>query len=487
MYFSIDDTIVALSSATGSSARGIIRLSGPDALALAEQFFTPASNQHDLSKKTSHLRLRGQIKLTDQQSCPGQLYIFREPNTYTGQDLAELHLPGSPALLRMIIEKLLAVGARQANPGEFTARAFFNGRMDLSEAEAVGKLVTARSDAQLRGAERLLDGALRKRCSAITAEIADLLALIETDIDFSDQEIDLVNWPEVQGQISAVGDDLGRLLKNSLSWEQLEHLPQVVLAGPANAGKSCLANALLEMDRSIVDSIAGTTRDLLSSPLHLEHGECLLIDTAGLGLVSDLLAEESQELARRAMINCDLLIWVIDAADQRSAEMMAADLELLAEIAVDTQRGAKAVVKRNFLIVANKIDLCNTVPGRLELIRQLSIAQGLSEQSEVIGISALRGDNLGELKQAIEGILHGAIVDSPGEVLALTVRQRLEMEGAADCVKKALELLSEQQSVQAELIALELRAGLDHLGAISGAVVTEDVLGRIFSRFCVGK
>ncbi|MCK5114026.1 MAG: tRNA modification GTPase [Phycisphaerae bacterium] len=487
MYFSIDDTIVALSSAMGSSARGIVRLSGPDAFALTEQFFTSASSQPDFSKKTSHLRLRGQIKLTDQQSCPGQLYIFREPNSYTGQNLAELHLPGSPALLRMIIEKLLAVGARQANPGEFTARAFFNGRMDLSEAEAVGELVTARSDAQLRGAKRLLDGALRKRCAAITAEIADLLALIEADIDFSDQEIDLVNWPDVRGKITAVEDDLELLLKNSLSWEQLEHLPQVVLAGPANAGKSCLTNALLEMDRSIVDSMAGTTRDLLSGPLHLEHGECLLIDTAGLGPVSDLLAAESQELTRQAMMNCDLLIWIIDAADQRSAEMVAADLKLLAEIAVDAQYGTRAAVKKNFLIVANKIDRCGKIPMRLKLISQLSIAQGLSDQGKVIGISAPRGDNLGVLKRMIEDILHGAIVDSPGEVLALTVRQRLEMEAAADCVKKALELLSEHQTKPAELVALELRAGLDHLGAISGEVVTEEVLGRIFSRFCVGK
>lgn len=359
--------------------------------------------------------------------------------------------------------------------------------MDLSEAEAVGELVTARSDAQLRGAERLLDGALRKRCSAITAEIAEILALIEADIDFSDQEIDLVNWPDVKKQIAAVGDDLERLLKNSLSWEQLEHLPQVVLAGPVNAGKSCLANALLEMDRSIVDSIAGTTRDLLSGPLHMEHGECLLIDTAGLGAVIDLLAKESQELTRRAMINCDLLIWVIDADDQRSAETMEADLELLAGIITETQRGTRAVISRNLLIVANKIDLCSAAVNRLDQIRQITTAKGLIDQSKVMGISALRGDNLGELKQAIEGILHGAIVDSPGEVLALTVRQRLEMEGAADCVKKALELLAEQQSVPVELIALELRTGLDHLGAISGAVVTEEVLGKIFSRFCVGK
>jgi len=468
MRFGTEDTIVAISTAPAEAQRGILRISGSDALSLVKKIF-----QTDDKQFSSWTRRYGRVKLTDEIGCPAQLYVFRSPHSYTGQDMAELHLPGAPVLLQMVMESLIKLGARSAEPGEFTARAFLNGRMDLSEAEAVAEVISARSDAQLRGAERLLAGALHQKCEQITSQLADILALLEANIDFSDQDIELATTQQLTEQIQAVQNDLEQLLTNSRSWEELSHLPRVVVAGPANAGKSCLTNALLGMDRSIVNSLAGTTRDVVTGPLQLRHGECLLIDSAGLGPVDDLLAEEARQAAQQAVTTCDLLLWVMDGSDSRSPEQFEADVHSLETLNY----------RNSCIAVINKIDLCRNPASRLRTLHHLSREQ----QDKPIAVSALRGDHLDELKQQIEQTLHGGAMECPGQVLTLTIRQREALQAGIENLQQACLVLSYKESMIAELAALELREGLDHLGTISGAVVTEEVLGRIFSRFCIGK
>jgi len=460
MRFDTEDTIAAISTAPAEAQRGILRISGNEALSL-------------IDKISSWIRLYGQVKLTEEIQCPAQLYVFRSPHSYTGQDMAELHLPGSPALLQMVMESLLQLGARTAEPGEFTARAFLNGRMDLSEAEAVAEVISARSDAQLRGAEKLLAGALHQKCEQITSRLTDILALLEANIDFTDQDIELASTQQLTEQIQTVRNDLEQLLENSRSWEELSHLPRVVVAGPANAGKSCLTNALLGMDRSIVNSLAGTTRDLLTGPLQLSHGECLLIDSAGLGPVDDLLAQETQQAAQQAITTCDLLLWVIDGSDSRSPEQFEKDIRFL-----DTLN-----YQGSCIVVVNKEDICRDAASRLRTLLQLSHKQ----QDKTIAVSALRGDHLNELKLQIEQSLHSGAMECPGLVLALTVRQREALKDGIENLRRASLLLSDPESTPTELAALELREALDYLGEITGEVVTEEVLGRIFSRFCIGK
>ncbi|MCK4629121.1 MAG: 50S ribosome-binding GTPase, partial [Sedimentisphaerales bacterium] len=294
-----DDTIVAVSSAAGSAARGIIRVSGPEALALAGTIFQ-GDDGVSVAEAGSWSVLKGRCLLTESVSCPAGLYIFRAPHSYTTQDVVEFHLPGSGPLLQMVLQRLLATGAdvRSAEPGEFTARAFFNGRIDLTEAEAVAEVINARSDGQLRAAERLLDGRLHRICSEITRRLTEALALIEANIDFSEEDIEFATGEQLRGQVAAVLGDLGRLLTDSTTWDELTHLPKVAVAGPANAGKSSLINSLSGIDRSIVSSIAGATRDLLTVPLSLPDGECMLIDTAGLyrwdgGGISDLCGRDA--------------------------------------------------------------------------------------------------------------------------------------------------------------------------------------------------
>ncbi len=482
MRFDMEDTIAAISTAPAEAQRGILRISGKQALKLVGELFQPEDSSKESKTTDSQFstwtRLYGRMKLTEEIGCPAQLYIFRSPHSYTGQDMAELHLPGAPVLLQMVTESLLAAGARAAEPGEFTARAFLNGRMDLSQAEAVAEVISARSDAQLRGAERLLAGALHQKCAQITSQLADILALLEANIDFTDQDIELASTQQLIEQIQTVQNDLEQLLANSRSWEELTHLPRVVVAGPANAGKSCLTNALLGMDRSIVNSLAGTTRDLLTGPLQLRHGECLLIDSAGLGAVEDLLAKDAQQAAQQAIATCDLLLWVMDGSDNRSPVQFEADVHFLETLNC----------RSSCLVVINKIDICSDSSSRIRVIQQLIHTHAKPVlDGEPVSVSALRGDHLDELNQQIEQSLHGGAIECEGQALALTIRQREALQAGIENMRRACRVFSEAESMAAELAAVELREGLDHLGEISGAVVTEEVLGRIFSRFCVGK
>ena len=467
MYFSTDETIVALSSALGPAARAILRLSGPHALILAQNVFH-SIKQPQLDDCTTAQRLTGYARLPHAISLPAELYLFKAPHSYTGQHLAELHLPGSPPLLHCLLETLQQAGARPAQPGEFTARAFLNHRLDLSQAEAVAELINARSDAQLRGAERLLDGALRRHTKTLADALANLLALVEAAIDFTDQDIYFASPRQLRQQLAPLRNTLQRLLNDSISWQQLNHLPQVVLAGPANAGKSSLTNALTGIDRSIVTALAGTTRDLLTVPLALPAGECLLIDTAGLGQVNDILAGTTQSLARHAAQQSELLIYLVDVADSRTIDQIKNDLNLLHQLR-----------PIDHLVVLNKIDACANWPHRKQ-----NLAPHLPP--DCLPVSAATGQGLDHLKTNLAQRLH-TTDNLASETLALTTRQRHELQAAHYCLQQTHTLLKTDTMDQIELIALELTNALDHLGTVSGALVTEEVLSRIFSRFCIGK
>lgn len=468
MYL-LNDTIVAISSAPGPAPRGIIRLSGPEALRCVGRVFQGA-DENRLEDSPGWAVLPGRCRLSDHDpiTCPAQLYLFRSPHSYTTEDMAELHLPGSPSLLGIVLEALLGAGVRPAGPGEFTARAFLNGRIDLTEAEAIAAVIGARSDRQLRAAEKLLDGQLHRLCSQLTERLSEFVALVEAEIDFSDQDIEFASLGQLRRQIESIYQDLDSLLSRSITWDQLSHLPQLAVAGPANAGKSSLVNSLLGINRSIVSAIAGTTRDLLTAPLKLPHGECMLIDTAGLGDVTDPLSEKTQRLSRRAIATCDLLLWVLDAST--------------CDLSRDRTAGPPAELNppENVIVVANKIDLCpNGLAGNLPRD---------SGADSIIEVSALRGDNLDALKLRIDKMLRNNLyVDCSSQTIALTARQRQRLLAGRESLGQCLSLLSDDETVQLELVALELRSSLDSLASISGAAVTEDILGRIFSRFCVGK
>jgi len=464
--FTPDDTIVAISSAMGIGAQGIVRVSGEDAKKCVSKLFRSDPGQPELASTTGWLWIKGRVILEESISVPADCYMFNAPRSYTTEDLIELHLPGSPPLLQMVLDLLLAGGARMAEPGEFTVRAFLNGRLDLSEAEAVAQLINARSDAQLRAAGRLVEGKLYKICKAISQQLADMLALVEADIDFSDEDIELAHAEELDSRLETLVDELSRLIRASVGWETLERLPQVVLAGLANAGKSTLINRLLDTERAVTSSIAGTTRDVLTAPLHLAQGECLLVDTAGLGPVEDQLADQTQQKTYLQADTSDLLVYVLD--------IMRKDYESDKDSLGNIEKPEKT------LIVANKSDLlAESDTGTVERIRkQLGL--------EVIAVSAATGENIERLKNRLDAILYSESHTAGEQSVALTARQKNALDAGLQCLQAAQRCLK-SRTLEHEFLALELREALDHLGSVSGRIVADDVLSVIFSKFCIGK
>jgi tRNA modification GTPase len=450
----------------GVGAQGIIRVSGSDARKRVQDLFRPDPGQPDMATPKGWLWIKGRVVLEDSVSVPADCYLFNAPRSYTTEDLIELHLPGSPPMLQMVLDLLLAGGVRMAEPGEFTARAFLNGRLDLSEAEAVAQLINARSDAQLRAAERLVEGELHKTCKAISQQLAEMLALVEADIDFSDEDIELARVEELDGRLATLIDDLARLVRESVSWETLERLPQVVLAGLANAGKSTLVNRLLDSERAITSSTAGTTRDVLTAPLQLAQGECLLVDTAGLGPVEDQLADQTQQRTRLKADTSDLLVYVLD--------MTRVDYETDKEILGNINQPEKT------LIVANKIDL----PGEFKAKAVERIRKQM--ELEVIAVSAATGENIECLMDRLDSLLYSESHTSGEQSVALTARQKNAINAGLQSLQAAHRCLK-SPTLEHEFLALELREALDHLGSISGRIVADDVLSVIFSKFCIGK
>jgi tRNA modification GTPase len=434
------DTIVAISSAAGPAARMIVRASGPDAANIASQIWTgelpPAS-----SASRAALRFNG-------LTVPGFLYVFRGPRSYTGEDLVEFHIPGNPLLARMLVDELISRGSRSADPGEFTARAYFNGRLDLTEAEGVAATISASNEQELNAARQLLAGELARRLRPAIDLIAETLALVEAGIDFSEEGVGVLSPAQLRERITRADDMLAQLLENSSRFERLSHEPRVVLVGRPNAGKSTLLNALAGYERAVTSPVAGTTRDVLMAEVALPRGLVHLTDVAGVESESPATEIEShmRRHALRAVETADVVVLVRDQAD------IQADFEF---------------VRIADLIVHTKSDL--SPPDRLP--------------AEILSVSAKTGANLTHLRDELDRVVFGETVGS-GASLALNARHIRAILDARTALARSLERVAEDA---AELVALEQRDALDHLGGVVGSVSPDDVLGLIFSSFCIGK
>ena len=435
----VRDTIAAISSAVGQAARMVIRLCGAGSFEIASRIIDGGIGRLPGASSKS-LRL-GELKFT------AWVYCFASPHSYNGEDLIEFHIPGNPLLAKMLLEQLLRSGARLAEPGEFTARAYFNGRLDLTEAEGVAAVISAANEQELAAARRLLSGELARRLEPAIDALADTLALLEVSIDFTDEDVTFLSPSDLAGRIDRLADSLKRLLAESARFERLSHEPTVVLIGRPNAGKSTLLNALAGEQRAVVSDVAGTTRDVLSAEVFLRRGAVRLMDVAGLETQSpaDEISRKMQQRARAALEQADHVALVIEAGDTRPR--------------VETNRPPE-------LAIMTKADI-HSVDSHAT--------------SSAIIVSAKTGAGLPALREAIDQLCFGGATASA--TLALNARH-------VNAIGQALEALSRaSKTIDAgpELLAIELREALDALGQVTGRISPDDLLGRIFAAFCIGK
>lgn len=451
----LDDTIAAIASAPGGAARGIVRVSGPRAVSIAAGGFE-AEHAQALAAMCEPMALRGRLRVDHLQTpIPLLLYVWPDGRSYTRQPVVELHLPGSPPLVDLVLQHVLRNGARLANPGEFTLRAFLAGRLDLTQAEAVLGLIDARHERQFETALQQLAGGLSGPLSRLRERLLELLAHLEAGLDFATEDIQFITPAELDAQLFEAANWVTAIVAQLQTRHEGSELPQVVLLGWPNVGKSSLFNALAGQEHAIVSPLAGTTRDYLTVELHEAGQPFRLIDTAGV---------ESSD--------CQ----TIQAAAQqmRHAQQAAAQLRLLC---LDSTRSWNDWEREQLLHGAAE---------QLVVLTKADEPDRLSCDVPHNGLltSAKTGSGLSLLRQRIAEEL-GLRTLAVNAVASTAARSSDSLRLADEALRRARTLA--MAGGNEELVALEVRAALEGIGQVVGAVYTDDVLDRIFSRFCIGK
>lgn len=449
------DTIAAISTPPGAGGIGIVRLSGPDALHLADEVFRGRERPSSCATYTAHY---GHVVDGEEALDECILLVMRAPRSYTREDVVEFHCHGGPVVLWQVLDLVVRKGARLAGPGEFTQRAFLNGRLDLIQAEAVMDLILAQTDLSRRAAMAQLDGHLSQQVEALRQQLTEFLAYVEASLDFLDDDIEIISREEQQRRAEALLTELRRLEASAEAGQILREGVTAAIVGRPNVGKSSLMNALLRTNRVIVTPIPGTTRDAIEEAVNLRGVPLRLIDTAGLRNSMDIVERQGVERTRHWIDRADLVLLVLDTSESLQPE----DWEGLAAVA-----GKKTV------LILNKIDL----PARWE-------PHVLPPASAVVRVSALQGMGLEELEETLFHLVwHGAV--QAGDVIVTNVRHKRALGQARESIERVLETLA--QNYSEELVAVDLRAALHQLGEIVGVTLTEDVIRQIFETFCIGK
>jgi tRNA modification GTPase len=468
-----EDTVVAVSTAIGAGAIGIVRMSGPEALSIAQSVFR-GGHGVTLSPGDSHRLVYGHIF----DPCAGEdvdevlLAVMRAPHSYTREDIVEVHCHGGVAAQRAVLRLLVSSGARLAEPGEFTRRAFLNGRIDLAQAESVAAIVAARSSGALRASLRQLEGGLSDRLRAVRSTLLGLLAQIEATVDFSDEDVDALDWDRLASGLLAARADLDRLLRTAFVGRALEQGVRTAIVGRPNVGKSSLLNALLMRERAIVSDIPGTTRDTVEELLEIGGIPIHLVDTAGIRVGGDQIERLGVERSVKAMEQADLVLAVIDM----SRRWDEADRALL-----------QGLDRTRTIVVCNKVDLVEDHRRRMTALTAFlddGATEGLAGL-QACAVSALTGAGLEDLRELIQKVISGGEGLHLEEPVLASERQRGLVSEAHVRTDAALDGVS--RASDEELVCEDIRGAIQALGRITGEDLTQDLLDEIFSRFCLGK
>jgi tRNA modification GTPase len=463
-----EDTIVAIATPPGRGGIGIVRLSGERAVEIALGLVRIGKQPLEPQRATLSTVVDPETGKTLDEVV---LTCFRQPHSYTGEDVVEISCHGAPVILGYLVECCLERGARAAEPGEFTMRAFLNGRIDLTQAEAVRDLIEARTLYQVRVAATQLEGALSARLQPHKQALFELIARLEAGIDFADDDVAVMDWAEVLKRLETISADLGKLTEGYGYGRIVREGLSLSIVGRPNVGKSSLFNRLLNMDRAIVTAVPGTTRDLLTETASIGGIPLRLVDTAGIRKANNDVERMGVERSHQAMADSDLRLLVVDSSQDWTPE----DFELLCEA---RRLGA-------MLLVANKADLPPRTPKAK--LKQLIVAEDGegTRPPEILIASALTGQGIEELRdQILRTVAAGETLGSDGELVTnLRHQQLLKASLAAlDRCRQGAE-----RQIYHEMLLLDLYDALHQLDALTGTTDVEDILGMIFSRFCVGK
>lgn len=471
-----EDTISAVATPSGEGGIGIIRISGPDTLSIASRFVSIRAGI-PLSKMESHrLYLADiidvaavpppQVFASSQAPIDEALVVYMKgPHSYTAEDVIEIHAHGSQAVLARISEISLQAGCRLAMPGEFTKRAFLNGRLDLSQAEGVLDTIRATSEQSLAVAQRHLRGDLKRAVDKLRARLLATLAHLEAGIDFVEEDIEFVGREELRKVLSETAEVIEAALNSARTGRVLREGARVVIVGRPNAGKSSLLNCLLGDNRAIVTNTPGTTRDLIEETVRFDGCTLSLTDTAGLRETTDDVEREGIRRTNDAIRDADLLIVMVDASEGLQTAQT-----------VDV----RMFQNRNFIVALNKVDLLS--PEQLE---QLLLELSLPGDIIALPISTLTGEGLAALRDTIRQRTGLWTLEPFQSVMITNVRHQEILLRCRDYLVKALDSI--ESGTHPECVAVDLRGAADALGEITGAITSDDILNRIFSEFCIGK
>jgi tRNA modification GTPase len=460
------DTIAAISTPMGEGGLGVIRLSGKDAIAIADKIFEskkkmPVSDQKAFTVQYGHV-------VASQDSKPSRvidevlILVMRAPRSYTCEDVVEISAHGGPAVLEAILREALKAGARPASKGEFTKRAFLNGRLDLLQAEAVLDLVKAKTQGPRQWAVDQLEGFFSKKMKEIKAELLDILTHLEASIDFPEDFPQTDSLSKIAARLGVLSENLRRLLETAGAGFLAKQGLGVVIAGRPNVGKSSLMNALAKFNRVIVTPHPGTTRDVVEEEIEIGGFPVRISDTAGIRSTDHPIEKEGIERSKLAVADADLILYVVDWSRPWHPE----DEDLI-----------RGLGDRKTIVVLNKTDL----PPKI----QTEVLTKILGNAVFVKASCVSDGGVETLEKAIFNFISGGSLTGAGEAVVSSVRQKDLLEKTLESIQRARTAC--QESLSPELVAVDVRLGLDCLGMLVGEVVTDDVLEALFNQFCIGK
>ena len=458
------DTICALATANGIGAIGIIRVSGNQSFDIVNKIF----EGKNLEKVDSHTVHYGFIKDEDETIDEVMISVFHAPKTFTTENSVEISFHGSPYIGKKILEILIKNGARMAKAGEFTMRAFMNGRIDLSQAESIADLIASENEAYRKVALNQLKGGISNEISFLRNDLLNFTSLIELELDFAEEDVEFADRTALKSLLYKIEDKLNSLIESFQYGNAVKNGTAVAIIGKPNAGKSTLLNALLKEERAIVSNIAGTTRDTIEEILHIKGHAFRLIDTAGLRETADEIEAIGVKKAKEKVENAEILVYLADAGTEDFSE----DVEMIKSLLRDDLK---------LIICATKID--EVVPTQYEKLEQI-FRNNISTDFDFIKISAVENQNIQDLKNELSSYVEH-LKSEEGNVVITNQRHYEALRKSLNSVKQVDEAVSSQ--ITTELLAYELRNALEHLGEISGEFTNDEVLGNIFSKFCIGK